>query len=140
MVWFSSSACIGNSRGRRADEPDEQDVRGGDGAVHQRRRHRGDLIPKGAAEGRCDGRAASEVQRRRGDRLYRQGAGEDTGIAHRKAEKSAYGPELSVDRQIGGDGETLLRVRAGSGLRTVLFKVLLVLSLHCEAVPQRARV
>ena len=67
-------------------------------------------------------------------------AQEKTPVPHREAPEPGHRPALSVDRAFHRHSEPLLRLRGGPRLRPVLSEVLHLLSIQCQAVPQRSRI
>src|SRR5262249_39717297 len=61
-------------------------------------------------------------------------------LPHRKTAQPANWPTLSLDRSFHRHGEPLLLVLFGSRLRPLLLEVLLLFSLHRQAVSERSRV
>jgi len=58
------------------------------------------------------------------------------GVPHRAPPKPDDGSALPVDRAAQRDGEQLLHLRRGPGLRAVLPEILQLLSLQCQALPE----
>ena len=100
-----------------------------------------DHLRQGPAQGRRRrGVSRSRFQRHRGDRLRRQGPGEDAGLPHREAPQSRNRPDVPLDRAEHGHGQPLLLLRHRRGLRPVLPQVLHLLPLQRQALHQRPRV
>src|SRR3972149_2286291 len=90
--------------------------------------------------GRGYGRASVQIREGRRGGVRRQGSGEDQGLPHREAQEPEDWPALSVDRALERDGEPLLCLCGGPRFRPVLPQVLHLLSIQCQAVPERARI
>ena len=80
-------------------------------------------------------RADFSAARRRG--LRRQGPGKVHGLSHREAPQSPHGKDLRLDREVHRAGESLLLLLCGPRLRPLLSQVLFLLSLQCQALPER---
>src|SRR5215831_13985323 len=65
---------------------------------------------------------------------YRQSSGEDIGVPHRKTAQPENRSALSMDRAINRNGEPLLHLWGRSRLRPVLYQVLHLLSVQCQAL------
>ena len=125
-------------------------VVGADGADDAALR-RGHRTPRGGGGGgpgavravRAQGRPHQGVPARLrghgGVAVHRQGAGEGAGGAHRAPGRPGARP-VPVAGVVDGDGQPLLRVPRGRGLRAAVRQVLLVLPVQRQAVHQRPRV
>src|SRR3954453_4877961 len=67
-------------------------------------------------------------------------AQENTCLPDTEAAQSANGQELSVDRAVHGDGQSVLLVLSGPRLRSVLPQVRLLLPVQRQTLPERARI
>src|SRR5260370_15280175 len=125
---------------RRGDEPDEPELRCEAGRLRGATRGPADPVSQRPAQRRRDGRASAQITTpgRRG--LYRQGAGEDAGVPHREAHEPEDRAALSLDRAFDRDGQSLLRLRVRPRFRAVLPQILQLLSVQCQAVPERSRI
>ena len=99
-------------------------------------------LREGRAEGRCRRRVPGAVRQDGPDGrrpLRRQSPGEGRRLPH-PATHRRRGPEVSVDRQVDGDGQSVLLLLRRRRLRSVLPEVLQLLPVQRQAVHQRPRV
>ena len=122
-----------------ADGADDAALRRGHRTLRPTGRDRSGPVRAFRAQGRPHQGVPARLRGHRGGAVHRQGAGEGAGGAHRAPRRSGARP-VPVAGIVDGDGQPLLRVPRGRGLRSAVRQVLLVLPVQRQAVHQRPRV